>query len=93
MAGTGQQAPGAPAPPVSQTPQQPIQQAQQVPYLNYSHFKPECRCRCKSTPAQNNWMNTHQFQKFVKVQRFCLTLVGEARLCLEFQRPLNIDWL
>ena len=37
-------------------------------------------------------MDTHQFQKSVKVQRFCLTLVGEARLWYESLRPINIDW-
>ena len=37
-------------------------------------------------------MNTHQFQEGIKVQRFCLTLVGEARLWYESLRPINIDW-
>ena len=31
----------------------------------------------------NDWMNTHNFPENVKVQRFCLTLVGEARLWYE----------
>ena len=37
----------------------------------------------------NDWMDTHQFQEGVKIQRSCLTLVGEARLSL---RTINIDW-
>ena len=37
-------------------------------------------------------MNTHHFWEDVKVQRFCLTLVGEARLWYESLEPINIDW-
>ena len=37
-------------------------------------------------------MGTHDFQDQVKVQRFCLTLVGEARLWYTSLRPLNTDW-
>ena len=37
-------------------------------------------------------MDTHQFPDGVKVQRFCLTLVGEARLSYESLRPINVDW-
>ena len=39
-----------------------------------------------------NWMDTHDFQDQEKVQRFCLTLVGEARLWYESHRPMNTDW-
>ena len=28
----------------------------------------------------------------IKVQRFCIRLVGEARLCYESLRHINIDW-
>ena len=38
-------------------------------------------------------MDTHAFQECVKVQHFCLTLVGEARLWCESLRPINIDWI
>ena len=38
-------------------------------------------------------MDTHQFQEGVKVQRFCLTLVGEARLWYESLKPINVNWL
>ena len=37
-------------------------------------------------------MDTHNFQDQVKVQKFCLTLVGEARLWYESLRPINTDW-
>ena len=37
-------------------------------------------------------MDTHDFQDHVKVQRFCLTLVGEARLWYESLRLINTDW-
>ena len=37
-------------------------------------------------------MDTHDFQDHVKVQRFCLTLVGEARLWYNSLRPINTDW-
>ena len=37
-------------------------------------------------------MNTHNFPKGVKGQRFCLTLVGEARLWYESLRPIEDDW-
>ena len=42
----------------------------------------------------NDWMNAHCFIDGVKVQRFCLTLLGEARLWLQSLVPLNnITWL
>ena len=40
----------------------------------------------------NDWMDIHAFQG-VKVQHFCLTLVGEARLWYESLRPIKIDWI
>ena len=41
----------------------------------------------------NDWMDTHAFQEGVKVQHFCLTLVGEGRLWYESLGPMNVDWL
>ena len=38
-------------------------------------------------------MDTHGFQDHIKVQRFCLTLTGEARLWYELLRLINVDWL
>ena len=37
-------------------------------------------------------MDTHAFLQGVKVQRFCLTLVGEARLWYESLRHIVLDW-
>ena len=85
MEDAGLPAPAVPTPQASQAPWQPAQQVQHIPQLNWSHFKPEfsgkpeedeeaCLLRTK------NWMDTHQFQEDVKVQRFSLILVGEARL-------------
>ena len=37
----------------------------------------------------NDWMNTHHFNDDVKVQRFCLTLLGEARLWFHSLEPLE----
>ena len=65
--------------------QQPAQQPQHVPQLNSSYFKPEFSGKPEEdTEAHllitNDWMNTHQFQEGVQVQRFCQILVGAARL-------------
>ena len=38
-------------------------------------------------------MDTHVFQEGVKVQHFCLTLVGEAILWYELLRPINVHWI
>ena len=40
----------------------------------------------------NDWMDTHDFLDNVKVQRFCLTLIGEARLWYKKLRPINAEW-
>ena len=37
-------------------------------------------------------MNAHHFVEGVKVQGFCLTLLGEARLWYQSLEPINIDW-
>ena len=37
-------------------------------------------------------MNAHYFNEGVKVQRFCLTLLGEARLWYQSLEPINVDW-
>ena len=57
----------------------------QRPQLNWSHFKPEYTGKPDEDAEayllmMNNQMDTHEFLDQVKVQRFCLTLVGEARL-------------
>ena len=42
--------------------------------------------------CSNDWMNAHHFVHDVKVQRFCLTLLGEARLWYHSLEPINVDW-
>ena len=37
-------------------------------------------------------MDNHAFPEGVKVQRFCLSLVGEARLLYKSLRPIALDW-
>ena len=41
----------------------------------------------------DDWMSTHNFNEEDKVQRFCLTLLGEARLWYETLNPTANDWL
>ena len=60
------------------------------------HFKPEFADKQDEDAEahllrMNDWMDTHAFEKGVKVQCFYLTLVEEARLCLI--RHINIDWI
>ena len=40
----------------------------------------------------NGWVNAHHFADGVKVQRLCLTLLGEARLWFQSLEPINVDW-
>ena len=37
-------------------------------------------------------MAAPHFVEGVKVQRFCLTLLGEARLWYQSLEPINVDW-
>ena len=37
-------------------------------------------------------MNAHHVLEGINVKRFCLTLVGEARLWYESLQPINVDW-
>ena len=70
--------------------------------LNWSHFRPEF----SGTPNEDvethllrteDWMTTHDFPEDQKVGRFCLTLMGEARLWYATlniqQQQLNWDGL
>ena len=65
--------------------------------MNWSHFKPEFVGR----PAEDaevhllctyDWMNILNIPDDLKVGRFCLTLVGEARLWYESLQPIANDW-
>ena len=40
----------------------------------------------------NDWMDSHNFPDDQKVRRFCLTLMGEARLWYETIRQVQMDW-
>ena len=93
---------GAAAPQVPQVPQQPAvpqavqQPAPQLVHLNWSYFKPEFSGKPEEDAEahllhMNNWMNVHHFNEDVKVQRFCLTLLGEARLWYHSLEPINVD--
>ena len=68
-----------------------------MPQLNWSHFKPEFAGKPDEDMTAhllrtNDWMDAHAFQEGVKVQRFCLILVGEARLWYESLIPVDLDW-
>ena len=56
--------------------------------LNWSHFKPDFSGKNKEVMEAHllrttDWMTTHDFPEDQKVRRFCLTLLGEARLWYE----------
>ena len=65
-------------------------QIAQQPALNWSG-KPEEDVEAHLFHT-NDWMNTNNFPGDVRVQRFCLTLVGEARLWYESLAPITNDW-
>ena len=74
----------------------PIPMANQH-HLNWSHFKPGF----SGKPAEdmevhllrtNDWMTTHDFPNDQKVRRFCLTLLGKARLWYETLGTKQLDW-
>ena len=77
--------------------QDPAGQQQHL-HINWSNFKPEFSGKPEEDAeahllCSNNWMNAHCFIDGVKVQRFCLTLLGEARLWFQSLEPLNnITW-
>ena len=73
------------------------QPGQQVVHLNWSYFKPEFSGNPDEDAEAhllhtNDWMNAHHFIEGVKVQQFCLTLLGEARLWYHLLEPINVDW-
>ena len=76
--------------------QQQIQDQQQIIHFNWSNFKPEVSGKPDEDAEahlvhSNEWMNTHFFVDGVKVQRFCLTLLGEPRLWYHSLEPINVD--
>ena len=71
--------------------------APQRSQLNWSHFKPEFVGKPEEDAEAhllrtNDWMDTHNFLDHIKVQNFCLTLVGESRLWYESIRLINAEW-
>ena len=73
-------------------------EAPQRPQLNWYHFKPEYAGRPHEDVEAhllrtNDWMDTHEFPEHIKVQRFYLTLVGEASLWYESLIPISVDWV
>ena len=79
-----------PAPPAQQ-------QGQQIVHLNWSNFKPEFSVKPDEDVeahllCNNDWVTAYHFVEGVKVQRFCLTLLGEARFWYHSLEPINVDW-
>ena len=72
----------------------PIPMANQC--LNWSHFKPDFSGKPEDMEVHllrtNDWMTTHDFPNDQKVWRFCLTLLGEARLWYETLGAHQLDW-
>ena len=72
----------------------PLQPGHQVQmHMNWSHFKPEYSGKPEEDVEAhllrtNDWMNTHDFPDGVKVQRLCLTLMGEAKLWYASFEPI-----
>ena len=65
--------------------------------LKLVHFKPEFSGKPDEDVEvhllySNDWMNMHHFVDSIKVQRFCLTLLGETRLRHHSLEPINVDW-
>ena len=77
--------------------QDPAGQQQHL-HINWSNFKPEFSGKPDEDAEahllhSNDWMNAHPLVDGVKVQRFCLTLLGEARLWFQSLDPLNnVTW-
>ena len=67
--------------------------------LNWSHFKPDFLGKPEEDTEvhllrTNDWMTTHDFPEDQKIRRFCLTLLGEARLWYETLNPeqQQLNW-
>ena len=79
------------------SPQQPQLSPQHQMHMNWSHLKPEFSGKPEEDVEvhllqTNDWMTTHDFPEAVKVQRFCLTLIGEARNWYATLEPLAMTW-
>ena len=63
-------------------------------HLNWSNFKPEFSGKPEEDAethllCSNDWMEAHHFYAGIRVQRFCLTLLGESRLWYHSLEPLG----
>ena len=63
-------------------------------HINWSSFKPEFSGKPEEDAEahllhSNNWKNAHHFDEDIKVQRFCLSLLIEARLWYHSLKPLR----
>ena len=81
---------GGQQPPPPAAPQEPL-------CMNWSHFKPKFSGKPDEDVEAhllrtNDWITTHDFPEAVEVQRFCLTLVGEARNWYATLEPLAMTW-
>ena len=71
---------------------------QQHLHIKWSNFKPEFSGKPEEDAEahllhSNDLMNVHHFDDDVKVQQFCLTLLGEARLWFHSLEPFgNTTW-
>ena len=82
-----------------QDPEQPAQMPVEPdqPQLHWSYFKPEISGKKKKmqkpifSEQMTGWRPTIS-PEIAKIQRFCLTLTGEARLWYESLRHIVIDW-
>ena len=87
-------------PPLHPTPQEHPQPQTGQPvhlHMNWSHFKPEYSGKPEEDVEAhllrtNDWVNTHDFPDAVKVERFCLTLTGEARLWYASLESIVMTW-
>ena len=95
---TGPAAPAQQQPVALQAPQQPeAPQVAQQPPLNWSNFKPEFAGKPEEDAevhllCTNDCLNIHNIPEGVKVDRFCLILVGEARLWYKSLQLIANDW-
>ena len=89
-----------------QPPAQPAQQpqhGQHIININWAHFKPEFSGKPEEDVEAhllqtNDWMSAHHFleemfilQFYIKVRRFCITLIGEFRLWYQSLEPINVN--
>ena len=90
---------GAAAPNCRQGQEQPQHQdAVRQRHIHLVNFKPEFSGKPEEDAeahllCSNDWMEAHHFEEGIRVQRFCLTLLGEVRLWYHSLEPLgNTTW-